>query len=1075
MPKDNGEAPKITSITIGPHTKDGDGIVTQNTIEIPVPKDFQGVEYEVKVTTDQEGVEIEFDPPLKDGNKIEFTKVNSYTDLEKTFTIRVKKYGKETSYKVKAIMMTHQFALLAARYRGKDSSTNPKSTWQILNHKNVNMTIYGKIMTVIVASQIYYWKTVRINNINVLTPQSENTYFKGYGKLDIPLEAGKKMDMEVIVSNSEWDESTNKPKTPHLATEKFKFSIDCSAEEADAFISTVKVNKIDITDEQKDDDAFTSLFDDTETPEIEIGSKASVSVELSKKVEKVRIGTIEIKEKDLELFTNAYGFDAWKAEVEDIEIEAGASKEIEIVVTPKAYDVGYRETIMKIRLVNAGSPPLLPSLYDINGLAHFRLPKDFKNGLEEDKNPEYYVDINTLNLKLFFKNEPKKVSMIINTTTYTAEGADKIKRNISSSGTSTWEVCLSGAIGNEEKQVRLSFEPKETSQFSNGEYKFRIIGTTDKPQLSPIFDEISKNMSLPKKDFLDRLTDGSKPVYKVKGDSAKLFIYLTEYEHDSLLDVIKVNDVPVTANEFKFIKYFVSNRWVLVKSIKNLTEDGIDIKIEFNAKPEGGAESVKWEFKLAKGGGDPKTPIDFIKLGVNEYGEGAMPFTDEFQNALRNGDEPPLLETYGQKINVRLRTKVEDYLKLAKFKLDDRDEVVVMRGAGEWLAFAADYTFKDVELNTEHTISITIEPDSDDYSPLKMKFKVKTLSKLPSPQYEFYIDENLTAPGYKAKLNKDFARFTFQTIEDNVVDKVEIGLASAPKMVEVTNFINQDDNKIYQATKLLDIDVSKELVYVIKVTPKNTAKYATVICKYYLQGSALDENNASFVLRSNRNPDVKIATSFREGINGKYSYDYGASSAFITANTMSKNSTAKVIKINPVNAQEISGESAVVLTRAEGSHEVSGTVVPYTDKPTKFKLYVEGKNGRVDNKNGVYKFELNPIPLFWSYKKVSNIKKAFPTYAEIEVSKSQVKNNKIYIFVAPWKERYGYKVANPVDDEISTFKKIGDLGLYQDLFRLTLNVSSMNANDNKEIVCRIVQNSDNKEAISYKIKVIMKE
>jgi len=62
-------APKITSITVGPHKKEGDGIVEYDNndkkiIEIPVPTYLDGAEFDVMVESNIEGTKVEWSPAL---------------------------------------------------------------------------------------------------------------------------------------------------------------------------------------------------------------------------------------------------------------------------------------------------------------------------------------------------------------------------------------------------------------------------------------------------------------------------------------------------------------------------------------------------------------------------------------------------------------------------------------------------------------------------------------------------------------------------------------------------------------------------------------------------------------------------------------------------------------------------------------------------------------------------------------------------------------------------------------------------------------------------------------------------
>ena len=121
---------------------------------------------------------------------------------------------------------------------------------------------------------------------------------------------------------------------------------------------------------------------------------------------------------------------------------------------------------------------------------------------------------------------------------------------------------------------------------------------------------------------------------------------------------------------------------------------------------------------------------------------------------------------------------------------------------------------------------------------------------------------------------------------------------------------------------------------------------------------------------------------------------------------------------------------------------------------------------------------VNPIPLYWGYRKIADPKDGKRAYAEIDVSKAKIKkDNKVHILVAPWSDDAGFNVdleAVAVGNGQSKFEKIGRLGRYQDILRTSLNVADMNIGDSKEIQCRLVHTKTGTEAIVYKIKVTMK-
>ena len=601
-------APKITSITVGHYKKEGDGIVEvepndEKIIEIPVPLEIDGFEYDLKIETDIEGVKIDYnadDVELKtalERNKVKFGKILSPSpkELEKEFSIKISKDGKERNYKIKVIMMTHAAGFFGARLNGKNTTADLETIKKILKYEDVTLNVAGHEAFIIFISRTTPWKTVLYNGKNA--KHNSNAYYKGYGRAGIPLrELGSTTDVKVVVSNSEWE--NGKPKKPWLATEEFAFKIKCNETAADAFIDEVLVNGESITNEKKNPNAFTSLFG-SEFAEIECGKSAVVGIKLLKEVEKVSINDIEIKENQLKKEQTNKGT-IFIAEVENIAVDETNGKEVTIVVSPKADDTKfYRETTMKFKLVYKVPPKLYPDSLDINEADWYYIPQSFKTSIREGTNPLHTIKTNRLDVRIVFKKKPKKITMKI-ADAMICEVVDNQIIEVKNNYGTIYEAFLSGAVNDTEKQVTLKFEPDNEGAFSNGEWNFRIKGTNESPKITPKFQRIGSDENLPKESFLDKLaTSGAE--YLVSGDTAELLISLSKYEKNFLLKEIKVNGVKVTDEEFKFYQKYTISEWRLTKTIDGLTQEGKDFTIKFEAK-DGAADSIEWNFKLKSAG-----------------------------------------------------------------------------------------------------------------------------------------------------------------------------------------------------------------------------------------------------------------------------------------------------------------------------------------------------------------------------------------------------------------------------------------------------------------------------------------
>jgi len=1067
--------PKITSITIGPHKKEREGIVEYETtdkkiIEIPVPTYLDGVEFDVDVETNVDGVQVEWNPPLERG-KVKFGNIQFIQDLKKEFSIKVSKDGDVNEYKVKVLMMTNAAGFHAARYLGKSSNADLETIKKILRHeKNINLELVGANATVIFITQTEEWQTLLCNNENAeVTPSQAN--FKSELRKALPLTTdGQAIPVKVIISNSEWE--NGKPKQPWLATEEFEFTITCNSK-ADAFIKNIFVNDRNITDESKDAKAFTRLFaSEPNIAEINSGEKAIIAIDFSKKVAKVKINTYEILEDALEEVKDGSNIVGYRAKLENIVVkDDGTPTPITIVVSPKAEDVNYRETTMKFNLNYKIPPRLFPESYRINEVEYQDILPLFDEALRNKDNPLYTVKTNRLAMHFVFSQAPKKVTMDIADTSYEVT-ADKIIKGKDEYNNDVYKVNIDGIIDASKKQVKLTFDPADEGAFSKGEWKFEIKGSNTKPKITPKFEALANDENLTE-DFLSKLESGT-ATYEVAGNSANLTIYLSEYEHDFLLEQIKINNVKVTGEEFKREQFNDKIVWMLKKNIEGLKTDWKPVEIKFIGKT-GIAEELIWTFKLKSGGSKPKIPKKYIAMVVANYGGDNLPFPEEFLKGLEKGDGSPMLELYGKDVEVSFSTLDDQYLKEVKFKIDDGEEKTEEAN----FASQAEYTFKNVsKAPQEHTITAMVVPNSQDYSPLVYKFKIKILDdlKMPTP-YRFFLNREAKPNGYKVTLDKDVTTIAFQSAH-NVMQEVRIGKGAtlqASDKVDIKEQKDEDGQPFYVALKDIELSTSDFEDWIIEVKPQNTSKFATVRWAYKLKGKATDDNDPSFVI-SNGEPKIIATPTFKDGIGqDRDILDYGVTKIDFTVYTMSKESTVKATRVDWLTGADIAGEAEISLVRDAGTRKLTGSITSFENKPTMIKLWCVAKDGVTkDPIYGQYKLKINPVGLFWNYNEISQADDGYAAYKEIKLSKKMIKKNTVHMIFAPWKEEYGYKVdLDAVCDGQSKFEKISELNDYQDQFRTSLDITGMKNGDEKEIKFRLVHTATNTEALVYKVKVRM--
>lgn len=282
---------------------------------------------------------------------------------------------------------------------------------------------------------------------------------------------------------------------------------------------------------------------------------------------------------------------------------------------------------------------------------------------------------------------------------------------------------------------------------------------------------------------------------------------------------------------------------------------------------------------------------------------------------------------------------------------------------------------------------------------------------------------------------------------------------------------------------LLPTDEVKE--YKITVKPKDNKEYKDTVVSYRLKGTKAATNNAQFVYATEDEADVSIDVKWKENCDSTVPQDYGASSLEVSCRTFSPRAKVMAKIVNPKNENEIIG-SEITLTCAENNGMHTGNIPLLQDKPSQVVLYVVAEDGSTkDDTKGKWKAMYNPMDLYYSYNKADIAtaelrKNKSEEYASIDVTKTLVQNDKIYLVFVTWAKDFGFAPKDASNyTELDTF---GEGENKQTAYMLEVDVSTLNAGQAKDVVFTVMKDKDingdkiepSAEASSYKVTINMK-
>lgn len=1043
----------LTELSIGRCKKEG--IKIKEKMGFAVPFSSSELSFSVVAKANVEGATITYEPELDDG-KLVFANNNPPTDdnFIKNFTITVEKNGEIASYEVKVCKVT-QALIYAGANNGIDSISEADQNRILTGEKGLSFTVYEPLQLQF-ATNVAKYKSFKINDVEVDKNVQPDNFISSVLQV-VTLSKGEKKDINIKIDAVaiKWDNSSPDGYVEDenfTFEEEFNFSVTRSHEAADVPVYSLYVTGKDILYQNPQ---MLAKISGNNRGEVETGEPCTIKVVSYQEIEAAKIDGHDANVTKKQ--TN--GVDFWEVMQTNITGFASTPKDVDIELTPKDKE-NYKVTTLHLKLKYKEPPKITLQYYEINGTTMYSLPESFKQGLVNGTKPTLKVEGNAVNLKIATGERLEKAKVNDQEVP-----ATEMKEVTTYGGAKMWSfnhsVTLNGATA---KEIKIELIPENKGLYSTNTLVFKALGTTEKEKINPTFVEIAGHTNITST-FIKKLTETIPPDFFVKGNKAKLVIGLKGYEGEFLCDKVMINGAEVEKEMISQDQYFYPT-FQVKKDIEGIDATGKDVTIVFKGK-NGVADDITWKLKLKSGGDAPRLPrSDIERFMINNYGDkqgfnAFYLFQDGFSEGLIDDDVTPLFEFYGNKAKVRLETfNTANRIKNVSFKIDGGSvETVELKNDNGVMTAEREFTLND---RNEHSVEVLVNPTDEalaNYSPLKYTFKLKSLDDKPSPNYIFAVDSQVRASGYKETLKKEIVNLVVQLDgKDDVMEKVEIGEKDGVlQSCKITK--HQNELASYYSAGMDILLAQTEKVYIIKVTPKDKAKYATVECKFYLTGTKIDDDNAEFMLNDKHKPQVSTFLTWKDEIlKSRYYNDYGVAKIKLIAKTKSPRAKVKYQFIDAVTNVAIDGTTYDLTSDNKGNH-VSQEISLYEDKCTKVKVWVVSKNGTTDDVSGVWYREFNEVPTFWSAEAAPTGEELAKNkvYDKIEVNKADVKAGKIHLAIIVWNENEGHSV---LSDGLGTgcvpFKKIAQLpNKKQEMWQGSVDVSSMNAGESKDVYIKI--------------------
>ena len=745
-------------------------------------------------------------------------------------------------------------------------------------------------------------------------------------------------------------------------------------------------------------------------------------------------------------------------------IDPTNGKDIDVVIKPKNTN-DYHDTVWKFHLNYQAKNPM-SVIYTFNNKAKRQLDKQFVQDLEEGKKPTLALtNASFLNMKLDAKAKLEEIK--INGVSFKNEAL--IDNGVGILFYHSFPVTTS------EQDIKIVLTPKDKGRYAEKVFEFKVKGDGNKEKLNPSLSINEKNDF--SDEFIEGLTNGSKPTHKVFNSPANIEVYVDEYTYTFLTNKLKINGEEV---EIQKEKHGLKSFYLAKKAIDVTEAEAKDVKIEFMPKKDGMFEALTWEFKVQGGAEKSVFPKDKVSLftinGIGGFGE-PLP-KDLLDNLTTETPYTYVIDTNKAVIEVGWYAEVNEMLEHTIFEVDGVPTTVQAQKRSN--AYICSHTVQLPD-QTEHTVKIKMVPKSDSiYKELVYSFKIKNSGQLPKLPLKFWVENFPILDGTQKELETDMPIVSVTSEEDNDEEIMNEVTINGEKVAIQKQKAQNGNGFFYEATKGIDISVSDYTDVTISVSAKDESKYRTTTCTFKLKAKkAMPKDNGKFEF-SGDNVRGGCVVEWVDDEPREVDNDHGAKSASITLYTESPHAKVKYKCV--FLAYDKDGKIAFEsdLTSYEyathiGVKHVTKKIELDQDKSVTIKAEVEPYEGATDPDKGVYYFTFNPVDVLWNYSEGtthSDYANAFTELQDvsgvktpvIKVNKTSIVDGKIYLALSAWKADYGCNVG-----DTAKFIPLNEDGSIQ-WYKATIDVSSLNTQtDELDVSFPLLFN--NKPSFTYKFKI----
>jgi len=575
---------------------------------------------------------------------------------------------------------------------------------------------------------------------------------------------------------------------------------------------TPTIKKIIVENQEKSGNEIASSMTFNETDK----GRVLVKVELSDPSAKVAWNDEELKEE------KQYDW-ILKQGANNLKIVVGKTK-----AESTTYSINISSTTIPIHVV-----------YTLNGTSMSKIPV-FKNAVANGENPEFDAKSNFLNVTLKIVGGVEKVQINEENVEGKIEGGYYI-------------VNKSIKLENEIKQIKIVITPtfEEALYSSVNILRFRAKGNGTKESIKPSLS-ISNNANLPK-EFLDKLTTSTPPLYQVFKSPAKIKIEISEYEYLFLCKHIKINGEVLSLKK-DFLTYTGE------KNINVNASDPTLIKIDFVTRNVEVSETLKWQFNLQEGGEKP-TPPGLRLYWINDKGSAEEPLPKELLEHLQDESNPKYVFD-GKKAKIIVGSGTKDLIKKIEFKMDG-SSLFNMPPEDKGYQHLAEYTF-DIPDQAEHNIEIIFTPtNAEIYRNAIFKFKLQASGHNPvipkgkmgiftiKDKQKNFLPKSLTdhltdgtEPEYVVSgKHGEIEVGTYDATVASLIEKVKFTVDSEPSL-ETTMHEMQGPYVKYYITEGYYVlpDITQNHLIKIEFIPKASVEYEPLVYTFRLKSNGtLDE------------------------------------------------------------------------------------------------------------------------------------------------------------------------------------------------------------------------------------------